>query len=124
MKPSSAKQKGRLLQLWVRDHILLYNKKLTLDDVRSTGMGQTGADIQLSAIAKREFPFGIECKSHAREAVQRYYEQAEEHVKGSKEPLYPLVVLKENGKDPLVVVEAALFIQIWRGYAGETCDFN
>jgi hypothetical protein len=85
-------------------------------------MGQTGADVQLSADAKRAFPFAVECKSLAKQAVQTHYEQAEAHAAESKVPLHPLVVLKENGKQPLVVLDAALFFLIWRQYETSTRD--
>jgi hypothetical protein len=106
MKPSSAKAKGRLLQQWVRDKILLFFPKLLPDDVRSTSMGAGGEDIQLSPAARSVFPFSVECKNLASSAVYRLYEQAEanagKHV--------PLLILKANRKRPLAIVDAEWFI--------------
>ena len=57
IKPASAKQKGRLMQQWVRDKILYWNPELRPDDVRSTSMGSGGEDIQLSTKAREMFPY-------------------------------------------------------------------
>ena len=82
MKTASAKNKGRLLQQWVRDQILSRFPSLTIDDVRSTSMGAGGEDIQLSKAARDLFPYTVECKSNARIAVYKFYEQAQAHGKG------------------------------------------
>ena len=109
MKPQSAKAKGRKLQQWVRDRII---SLFALDpsDVRSTSMGAGGADVTLSAHAKRMFPFVIECKSRAAIAVYRDYEQALAHA--DKEWGEPLLIIKENGSAPLAVVDATYFFEM------------
>ena len=50
---SSSKAKGRLGQQEVRDKILKTFPELEPDDVRSTAMGQSGEDIQLSPRARK-----------------------------------------------------------------------
>lgn len=107
MKTSSAKSKGRNLQKWVRDTLLSLDKNLTVDDVRSTAMGQSGVDIQLSSAAKKEFPFSIECKNLARIAVYSLYDQAE----ANSGELTPILVIKQNRSKPLVVVDAEWFFK-------------
>jgi len=110
---SSAKQKGRLLQQWVRDKILKhFDKQLQPDDVRSTGMGQQGEDIQLSPKARGLFNYSVECKSLKAIAVYKYFEQATTN-KGSS---CPLVVIKMNGKKPLAIVDAEHFISLINPY--------
>jgi len=100
MKTSSCKAKGRLLQQMVRDKLLAkFPVALTKDDVRSTGMGQQGEDIQLSATARCHIPFRIECKSRARFAIYEDYDQAASHGSG-----VPLVVIKSNRREPLAVL--------------------
>ena len=42
MKPSSAKNKGRLLQQWVRDILLSKIGGVEDDDIKSTPMGVNG----------------------------------------------------------------------------------
>jgi len=107
MTPSSKKAKGRTLQKHVRDKILEEYKTLEEDDAKSTAMGQNGVDVQLSPAAKKLFPFSIECKNMAAMTVYRWYEQAQ---KNTKDGTQPLLVIKENRKKPLVVVDLDYFI--------------
>lgn len=107
MLPSSSKQKGRLFQQWVRDRILATFLELSPDDVRSTSMGAGGEDIQLSPAARKFVPYQIECKSKATSQIHTYYEQAREH--GNHEPL---VIVKQDRKAPLAVVDAEHFFQL------------
>ena len=107
LKTSSAKQKGRKLQQWVRDQILARCPQLEEDDVKSTSMGAQGEDVQLSPAARRMFPFTVECKNLAKVAVYNYYEQAKTHGKHE-----PLVVVKQNGHQPLAIINAEKFIDM------------
>lgn len=109
MKPQSAKNKGRHLQKWVRDLILEVNPELKNDDVQSRSMGAQGEDVMLSPAARVWVPFQIECKNKDHVAVYAWYGQAREH--GNHEPL---LVIKENFAEPLVIVDAALFFQLLR----------
>jgi len=104
---ASRKAKGRKLQQWVRDKILARFPTLELDDVRSTGMGQGGEDIQLSPKARSLFPYTVECKNCERINVYKFYEQACQHTDKGE----PLVVLKSNHKKPLAVVDAEFFLE-------------
>ena len=63
MKTSSAKAKGRRLQQKVRDLLLETFTELEPDDIRSTSMGVSGEDLQLSPAARKLIPFAIECKN-------------------------------------------------------------
>jgi hypothetical protein len=74
-------------------------------------MGAGGEDVLLSAAARKLVPFQIECKNKEKQAVYTMYKQASEH--GSHEPL---LIVKENYADPLVVVDAQLFFKILRRY--------
>lgn len=107
MKPASAKAKGAFLQKWVRDKILEYFPDLKEDDVRSTSSGAPGEDIQLSAAARKLFPFQIECKNLAKIAVYKYYEQCKSHGGNT-----PIVVIKQNREDPLVIINAIDFFKL------------
>lgn len=109
MKPSSAKQKGRLFQQWVRDKILKANPELEADDVRSTSMGNGGEDVQLSPAARKQFPYQVECKSRASFTVYKDYAQASEHGKHE-----PVLFIKMNNKKPLVILDAEVFINLIR----------
>jgi len=102
MKTQSAKAKGRRLQQWTRDQVLESYPTLTEDDVRSTGMGQSGADLQLSTAAKELFPFEVECKNQERLNLWMSFEQCESNACDRE----PMLVVKRNGCAPLVVVDA------------------
>jgi hypothetical protein len=106
MKPSSAKEKGRTLQKWVRDRILdLFKGLLAPDDVRSTSSGSNGEDILLSSAARALIPFSVECKNLQAIAAYKWYEQA----KGNSGKHEPLLVMKANRKKPLAVLDAEYF---------------
>lgn len=107
MKPRSAKAKGKRLQNWTRDLILEIFPSLEPDDVRSTTMGDSGEDVQLSPAARRWVPFQIECKNRSQMSVFKDYAQAQEHGKHE-----PLVVIKQDNSEPLVVMDAKAFFQM------------
>lgn len=98
MRPSSAKAKGRRLQQYVRD-LIKDTFALPAEDVRSTGMGQSGSDIQLSARARKAFPFAVECKNTERLQIWESWEQAAAHA--GEEKLEPLLVFKRNRSETL-----------------------
>ena len=111
MKPQSAKAKGRNLQKLVRDLLLELNPELEADDVQSRSMGAGGEDIMLSPAARKRIPFQIECKNQKQVTVYKWYDQAVEHGK------YPaLLVIKQNHREPLVILDASLFLKILRRY--------
>lgn len=59
MKTKSAKAKGKRLQNRVRDLLVeKYSKVLEEGDFKSTTMGESGIDIQLSPAARKKFPMG------------------------------------------------------------------
>lgn len=72
-------------------------------------MGAGGEDVQLSSSARGLVPFQIECKNKNEIAVCGWYDQAREY--GDHQPL---LVIKENYGEPLVVVDAKLFFQLIR----------
>lgn len=105
MKTQSAKAKGRTLQKWLQEKLLENFPSLSERDVKSTPMGTQGEDIQLSEAAFKLFPFYVEAKSREKIAIYKFYEQ-------SKTDHDVLLVIKENRKKPLAVVDAELFIRI------------
>ena len=70
-------------------------------------MGAGGADVKLSPLAQDLIPFQFECKSLAKIAVYQFYDQANTH--GTHEPV---VVMKQNQRKPLVVIDAEAFFDI------------
>jgi len=107
MKTQSAKAKGRRLQQWVRDQ-LIEQLDVHPEDIESRSMGAGGEDLIMARAAREKFPYSIECKNVEKLNVWEAYEQAKSNC-GDYEPL---VVMKKNGKKPLVVVDAEYFVKI------------
>jgi len=110
MKTQSAKAKGRRLQQWVRDQLI---EKLEVhpEDIESRSMGAGGEDLIMARAAREKFPYSIECKNVEKLNVWEAYSQAIENS-GKYEPI---VVMKKNGKKPLVVVDAEYFVRLHDG---------
>ena len=100
----SAKAKGRKLQQWVRDRILHCFPWLTLDDVRSTPMGVSSEDVQLSPHARIDFPYHVECKARNKISAYKQYDQAKNDA-GHE----PILFMKMDRRNPLVVMDAEYF---------------
>ena len=107
MKTSSAKAKGRRLAQWVKDVLIGFSPELHNDDIVLTSSGDTGEDVKLSPKARKLYPVQIECKNHKSFAVYGDYDQAISHG-----PHTPVLVIKANHRNPLVVVDAELFFEI------------
>ena len=107
MKTSSAKQKGRKLQQWVRDK-LIEELGVHPEDIESRSMGAGGEDLIMARAARKKFPYSIECKNQESVNVWKAYEQAEENS-GDYEPI---VVLKRNNTKPLVLIDADYFVRL------------
>ena len=107
MTPRGAKAKGRTWQQAVRDLLLKTFPSLEPDDVRSTAMGQSGEDIQLSPAARKLIPYQIECKAKARSQVHTWYAQAKSHGKYE-----PVVIVKMDRDIPLAVMSLEHFISL------------
>lgn len=105
--PASAKKKGRLFQQEVataiRNHF-----NLPITDVCSRPMGSNGIDIMLSDRARSVFPFGVECKRSERWDLQAWWRQAKANA--AAEGLYPLLVVRKNRQEPLVILDHHLFL--------------
>lgn len=111
MTPQSAKAKGRRLQQTLRDELLKRFPQLTARDVRSTGMGQTGTDIQMSEAASRLIPFGFECKAVEKLNVWEAWKQTVANAADSR----PALVVSRNRQEPLAIVKLSDFLELLRG---------
>ena len=108
MKTSSAKAKGRRLQQKVRDLLLETFTELEPDDIRSTSMGVSGEDLQLSPAARKLIPFAIECKNQEKLNVWDSLKQAEENS-GDYDPV---LIFKRNRSKTYAVVNIEKFIEL------------
>ena len=108
MKPQSAKAKGRLLQKWMRDK-LIEMLDVHPEDIESRSMGAGGEDLIMARAARLKFPHSIECKNVEKLNIWDAYEQASANCNDYQ----PIVVMKKNGKKPLVVVDAEYYISLF-----------
>ena len=81
--------------------------KLTSSDVGSTSMGAGGEDIKLSTATRKLFGYSVECKSLKAFAVYKHLDQATENCPKGAEPL---VILKGDRRQPLVLLDAEHFV--------------
>ena len=111
MRTQSRKAKGRRLQ---QKFMQLLIEKLNIDpeDIESRSMGAGGEDLIMSKAARNKFPYSIECKNQERLNIWSAWEQANNN-KGMYEPL---VVIKKNGVNPLVVLDAENFLDMIRNF--------
>ena len=107
MKTSSAKQKDRKLQQWVRDK-LIEELGVHPEDIESRPMSSQGEDLIMARAARKKFPYSIECKNQESVNVWKAYEQSEENS-GDYEPI---CFIKRNNQKPLVVVDAEYFVKL------------
>ena len=107
MKPQSAKQKGRLLQIWFST-LLMDLLGLANTDIVSRPMGSRGEDLIIGDESRKLFPYSIECKNQEAVNVWKSYEQA----KYNSNEFEPLLVIKRNRVLPLVVVDAKHFVSL------------
>ena len=77
------------------------------EDIESRSMGAGGEDLIMARDARQKFPYSIECKNVEKLNVWDAYQQAIENS-GDYEPI---LVMKKNGKKPLVVLDAEKFIK-------------
>tara|TARA_R100000750_G_C2302944_1_gene79527 strand:- start:198 stop:539 length:342 start_codon:yes stop_codon:yes gene_type:complete len=104
---SSAKAKGRKLQQWFRN-LLIEKLDIHPEDIESRSMGASGEDLIMARAAREKFPYSIEAKNQESVNIWKAYEQAEENS-GDYEPI---VVLKRNKSNPLVLIDADYFVRL------------
>ena len=114
MKTQSRKAKGRRLQ---QQFMQLLIEKLDIDaeDIESRSMGAGGEDLIMSKAARNKFPYSVECKNQESLNIWKAWEQAN----GNRGIYEPIVVIKKNGVSPLVVLDAASFLDMIKGVNNE-----
>ena len=112
----TAKAKGRTGQQEVRDKLLETFPEFEPDDIKSTTMGDTGEDIQLSPAARKKMPISIEVKRRKGElkTVYGYIEQASKHGKGE-----PVVFFRSDRKPWVVMVGMDHYSELLRNWKKE-----
>ena len=72
-------------------------------------MGASGVDILLSQHAMERFRYSVECKSRASMAIYSLWRDTTDNVAPDT---HPLLVIKQNRSDPLVVVTLEHFMEL------------
>ena len=104
----SRKAKGRRFQQQIRDLLLETFNELEQDDVRSTGMGQSGPDLTLSPLAKRTLGITAEMKCQESLSIWSALEQAEKNAESN----IPVLFFKRNHSKSYAVIEAKEFVKM------------
>ena len=104
MKTRSNKAKGYKIQFEI------FSKHLQLeeDDIKSTTMGESGEDIQLSPAARKLIPYAIECKNQEKINIWESLKQAESNSEKGK----PVLIFKRNRSKTYAVLEIQDFIDL------------
>ena len=109
MKQKSRKAKGRRLQNFVRDRILKAFPHLKPKDVKCVENYAPGPDIILSKVARKLCPYQWEIKNQEKmKTIYDFYKQASKNCRKSE----PVVVMKMNTRDPLVVINFEHFLEL------------
>lgn len=108
-----AKQKGRLGQQEIRDRLLETFPEFEPDDIKSTVMGDSGEDIQLSPAARKKIPLSIEVKRRKAElkTVYGFIEQASRHT-----PHEPVVFFRSDRKPWVVMIGIDHYMELLRSW--------
>lgn len=102
MKTSSAKSKGRTLQNFVVERIYKrFETLLSKGDIRPALMGESGSDVKYSPLAKSHIIWDIECKNQETWSIPSWWKQT---LANTGEERKPLLVIKRNRQEPLVVL--------------------
>ena len=109
----AAKAKGRGGQQEVRDRLLETFPEFEPDDIKSTTMGDTGEDIQLSPLARKTLPISIEVKRRksGMKTAYDYIDQAGNHGKGE-----PVVFYRSDRQPWIVMVGMDHYMELLRNW--------
>ena len=109
----SAKNKGARFQKIIAEYISkitgIPNGKDEL--IQSREMGQSGVDVKLIGEAKDTFPFAVECKNCEKWSLPSWIKQAKSNIGDFKTWL---LFCKKNNEDPVVVMDADKFFEMYK----------
>ena len=109
----AAKAKGRTGQNEIRDKLLEVFPEFEEDDIKSTTMGDTGEDIQLSPAARKKLPITIEVKRRksGMKTAYDYMEQASKHGTGE-----PVVFFRADRKNWITMISLEHYMDLLRSW--------
>lgn len=112
----SAKDKGRRLQSWACkkvSEITGFEWGSSGEDkpIESRPMGQHGTDVRMESQVIKLFPFSVECKYRETWSVPQWIQDTKENqIEGTDW----LLIIKKNHLDPVVIMDAERFFEIYR----------
>ena len=109
----AGKAKGRTGQQEVRDKLLETFPEFEPDDIKSTTMGDSGEDIQLSPAARKAMPITIEVKRRKSgfKTAYGYIDQASNHTKGE-----PVVFYRSDRQPWIVMISIDHYMELLRNW--------
>lgn len=110
MKPSSAKAKGRRHQQNVCEALVSVRSDLEPDDIRSTSMGALGEDILFSPLARRIYPYSIECKNVEKINIWDAINQA----RSNAGKYTPAVAFSKNNEEIWIAIPMTDFLRFFK----------
>ena len=134
--PQSRKQKGRLFQQQIVKAILDFFPELTENDVKSTSMGKSGSDLELSEKALRMLNIEPECKFQEKLNVHNAMKQVIDRLNKKKPKQFknvdtmvktilkiPVLFFKKSYSEPYVCIRLDDFLSLLRSNYEQTKDF-
>lgn len=134
--PQSRKQKGRLFQQQIVKAILEFFPELTENDVKSTSMGKSGSDLELSEKALRMLNIEPECKFQEKLNVHNAMKQVIDRLNKKKPKQFknvdtmvktilkiPVLFFKKSYSEPYVCIRLDDFLSLLRSNYEQTKDF-
>ena len=110
MKTSSCKAKGRRHQQAVCEALVSVRSDLEADDIRSTAMGVIGEDILFSPLARRVYPYSIECKNVEKINIWEAIEQA----RSNSGKYTPAVAFSKNNEEIFIAIPLKDFLRFFK----------
>jgi hypothetical protein len=133
--PQSRKQKGRLFQQQIVKAILEFFPELTENDVKSTSMGKSGSDLELSEKALRMLNIEPECKFQEKLNVHNAMKQVIDRLNKKKPKQFknvdtmvktilkiPVLFFKKSYSEPYVCIRLDDFLSLLRSDYEQTKD--
>jgi hypothetical protein len=116
-----AKAKGRLGQQAIRDMLYEVFPELEPGDIKSTTMGDNGADIQLSPRAYKLAPLDIEVKRRKSGMATSYtwLEQASTHGAGT-----PVVFFRADNKKWITIIPTDHYMELLKNWKRNEKDVD
>lgn len=102
----------------IRDKLLQAFPQLEPDDIKSTTMGESGEDLQLSPAARKLIPLTIEVKRRKNDlvTVYKWLDQSKLHIKGSAQPV---VFYRGDRREWIAILPLDDYINLLKGKTDE-----